>query len=185
MNLELGQKIKELRVLKELTLKDLSEKTGLSISFISQVERGLSTITITSLQNIADVLGESLTYFLSSPKKQEKMIIRSYEQEVFQVKDSKYVYYSLAGDMPDKIFDPMIAVLLPGQTRDEVLPYPHKGQEFGYVLEGILTFIIGDKEYELYPGDSLHIPSMTPHNWANFTNKIVKVLYIITPKVFN
>lgn len=185
MNKELGKKIKKIRTSKGMTLKDLSEKTNLSIGFLSLVERGLASTGIMSLQNIAQAFGVDLGYFFSPMKgNQKKRIVRSYEHDAFRIENSKYVYFSLAGDMEDKRIDPMLVVLLPGESREEVAPFCHEGEEFVYVLEGILTFFMEDKEYELYPGDSFHIQSSTPHNWANFTNRLTKILYIVTPKIF-
>jgi len=181
---QIGQKIKDIRTAKGLTLKEVSEKSNLSISFLSLVERGLTSVAITSLQKIADVLGENLSTFFATPEKYPRRVIRSYEQKIVNMDHSKYIYYSLSGNMPDKVMEPWIVHLLPGQERKEVIPYAHNGEEFGYVLEGILTFFIDNKEYELYPGDSLHIPSTILHNWANFTNMVVKLLYVSTPKIF-
>lgn len=185
MDKEIGLKVKELRNNKGLTLKELSQETDLSISYLSLLERGLTSITITSLKSIASVLDVELTYFFDIPSTKTKNIHRSYENEVFQMEKSKFIYSKLSGDIKNKVFDPMIATLLPGQSRDEFVPVSHEGQEFGYVLEGILTFLINGVEYELYPGDSVHIDSTVPHNWSNFTNKIVKVLYVITPTIFD
>ncbi|WP_027363938.1 cupin domain-containing protein [Desulfotruncus alcoholivorax] len=185
MDKELGQKIKEVRTSKGMTLKDLSEKTGLSISFLSLVERGLASIAIASLRSVAEVLGVDLAYFFSMPHKHENMIFRSYEQEAILVEHSKNVYCSLASNFEDRKMDPMLTILLPGQQRSDLAPISHHGEEFCYVLEGILTYIIEDKEYELYPGDSVHIPSSIPHNWGNFTNKLVKVILVVFPKIFD
>lgn len=69
MEKEIGKKIKELRISKDLTLKDLSEQTELSIGYLSQLERGLTSPAISSLQSIAQVLGIHLSYFLHYPRK--------------------------------------------------------------------------------------------------------------------
>lgn len=185
MNKELGQKIKEVRNSKGMTLKDLSEKTNLSISFLSLVERGLASLAIASLQSIAEVLGVNLAYFFAVPQRQEKMIFRSYELEAAPVGNSKNIYFSLAGKFENQTMDPMFVILLPGQMRADLDLISHHGEEFCYVVEGILTYLIEDKEYEIYPGDSLHIPSHIPHNWGNFTNKLVKVILIVTPRIFD
>lgn len=184
MKEEIGQRIKALRVDKGLTLKDVSEKAELSVSFLSLAERGLTSIAITSLKKIADVLDEDLTTFFEQPKKTPKHVMRSFEQEVTKIDHSNYIYFSMASDLSNRKLDPMIVHLYPEEDRETVIPYSHKGEEFCYVLEGILTFIIENEEFVLYPGDSLHIHSNTPHIWANFTNKIVKLLYVITPPVF-
>jgi len=112
------------------------------------------------------------------------MIIRSYEHEVIRIDESKLIYHNLGSDIPDRQIDPVIVTILPSQNVEEVIPYDHQGEEFVYVLEGIFTIFLEDRQYELYPGDSIHISSTTPHNWANFTNKLVKILAVSTPSVF-
>jgi len=180
---EIGQKIKELRLAKELTLKDLSEKADLSIGFLSQVERGMASLTVASLEKIAQVLEVDLAFFFTLPQKHEANIMRSYGQEVFSVEESKY-FYRLASDLEGKSLEPVLIHLLPNQGREEISPYSHQGEEFVYVLEGILTVFMGDEEYKLNPGDSMHIFSSLPHEWANFTKKLVKVLCVRTPGIF-
>ena len=140
MDESIGEKIKELRVKQGVTLKELSEKTGLSISYLSQGERGLSVFSINSLELIVDALGAQLSQFFTPPKRHETKIMRMYEQEDFKIDKSKFIYYRLANDMEGKIIDPMLVILLPGEKKDQINPYPHKGEEFVYVLEGILNF---------------------------------------------
>lgn len=183
MQKEIGQKIKELRQKQGLTLKELSDKTNLSISFLSMVERGLTSIAIISLQSIADALGENVSNFFSQarePGQNRHVINRSYEQKIRHM-DGRYIYLSLANERDERILDPMMIVLLPGQKREEVFPFCHSGEEFTYVLEGILTYFLDDKEYQLYPGDSYHGPCDVPHHFVNFTNNVVKVLFVLTP----
>lgn len=184
MDEEIGQKINQLRISQGLTLKDLSEKTNLSISFLSQAERGLTSIAIVSLKNIAKALSVEMSYFFNPPKTHRPMIIRSYEQEVIRIEKSKYIYYTLGSDIPSKAIEPMIVAILPSQSNEEVIPYSHQGEEFVYVLEGIFTLFLEGKVYELYPGDSVHFSSTMPHNWANFSNKLVKIISIISPSIF-
>ncbi|MDI3480596.1 MAG: hypothetical protein PWQ97_251 [Tepidanaerobacteraceae bacterium] len=161
----------------------MSEKSNLSISFLSQVERGMTSIAITSLEKIAKVLEVDLSYFFTLPQKHEGLIVRSYEQEVFSVEESR-IYHRLANDLNGKILEPMLITLLPNQSREEITTYSHEGEEFVYVLEGILTIFIDGEEYQLNPGDSIHMSSTIPHEWANFTNKLVKVLCVSSPKIF-
>jgi len=183
MKKEIGQKIKELRVGKGFTLKDLSEKADLSIGFLSQVERGMASIAVTSLEKVAEVLEVDLSFFFTPPKKHVTSVMRSYEHEVFSVEESRF-YYRLANDLEQTTLEPMLINLLPNQTREGITPYSHKGEEFVYVLEGVLTVFVGEEQHQLNPGDSIHMLSSIPHEWANFTNKLVKVLCVSTPAIF-
>lgn len=180
---EIGEKINKLRTSKGLTLKDLSEKTNLSISFLSQAERGLTSIAIMSLKKIAAGLNTDLTYFFEPPKNNKNIIVRGYQQEVFRISDSGFIYFNLGSEIPNKQFDSMLVTILPSKGVEEVIPYPHDGEEFIYVLEGICTIFINDSTYDLYPGDSANFQSTSPHNWANLTNKIVKIIAISSPTI--
>ncbi|KPU43109.1 HTH-type transcriptional regulator PuuR [Oxobacter pfennigii] len=185
MQKEIGQKINELRTAKGLTLKDLSEKTNLSVSFISQAERGQTSVAIMSLKKIAEALNADLALFFDPPKSKRPLITRSYEQEVFRIEESKFIHSSLSSDIHDKKFEPMVVTILPNLHEEEVIPYSHDSEEFIYVLEGVLTLFLEDNTYELYPGDSAHYSSSTPHNWANFTNRLVKIISVTSPSFFN
>lgn len=181
MHKEIGEKINELRSSKGMTLKELGEKVSLSSSFISQAERGLTSITISSLKKIAQALDVELNYFFIPPRNQRSTIVRSYEQEVFRIDESKFIYYNLGSDIPNRQIGPMLVTILPGDKVEGVVPSEHPGEEFVYVLEGIFTIFLDNIQYDLYPGDSVHIPSTIPHDWVNFTGKLVKILVVTSP----
>lgn len=181
---DIGKKIKKLRTSKKLTLKELSEQTDLSIGFLSQLERGLTTVAIDSLGKIAKQLGVDLTYFFEAPKKSKKILLRSYEKEIFQVENNRFIKYNLSNNLEDKNFLPRLIEILPSDSNENLVSYQHEGEEFVYVLEGILTLILGEDEKELYPGDSAHYDSSVKHNWANYTSKPVRLLTVNTPNIF-
>lgn len=171
----IGELIKSLRIDQRLTLKEVSERTGLSISFLSQVERSKSSITLQSLSKISEALGVSRSYFFSEPTKSSSIVRQKNENEL-HFRKSTFVYQGLAGDIPDPIFEPMLVVLLPRQ--EKVATSTHMGQEFVYVLIGSLTVIIGEEQTVLHEGDSFHIDSSTPHTWFNDSTEPVKLLYV-------
>lgn len=185
MNIDIGSKVKELRNSKKMTLKDLSEQTNLSIGFLSQMERGLTAVATDSLSKIAEALGVELSYFFSNPRRSKKYILRSYEKEVFQVQDSGFIMYHLTNEVGNKEMLPRLIELLPNNNEEPLDIYPHEGEEFIYVLEGILTLVINHEQYELFPGDSAHYNSTIPHNWGNYTNKTVKFIEVNMPAYFN
>ncbi len=180
---DVGKKIKELRTNNNLTLNDLSIKSGLSIGYLSQLERGLTTIAIDTLNNLGQILGVELSYFLEKPKQNKNIIIRSYEKEVFQIDSNQFIYYNLSNDTMDKTLLPRYIEILPTNINEEVTTYNHEGEEFIYILEGILTLILDDEQFELFPGDSAHYRSEILHNWANRTNKTVKFIATHSPNL--
>ena len=93
---DVGQKIKNLRKEKGLTLKELSDDTSFSVGFLSQLERGLTTIAIDSLEKIAKSLNVELAYFIQEDRKKDKtVVIRSYEKEVSQVTSNQFMIYAV------------------------------------------------------------------------------------------
>lgn len=184
MKEEIGHKINQIRSEKGMTLKDLSEKTNLSVGFLSQIERGLSSIAILSLKNIAEALEVDLSVFFSPPKKDRSIVLKSYEQEFFKYDKKSFILAKLSGDIPDRKMEIMYATLLP-EEEENMTKSPHEGEEFIYVLEGILTLCYDDDEYILHPGDSAHYSGAEPHTWRNRTNKLVKIISVNTPKIFD
>lgn len=185
MKEELGQKINEIRNSKGMTLKDLSEKTGLSVGFLSQVERGLTSIAILSLKSIAEALDTDLSVFFAPPKKNCSLVLRSYEQESFQYENNSFILSNLSGEMKDRNMEITHVTILPADEKGAPAISPHAGEEFIYVLEGVLTLYYNDEEYTLYPGDSAHYKATEPHTWRNKTNRLVKILSVNTPIIFN
>lgn len=183
MNKDIGKKIKQLRTNKKMTLKDLGEQTNLSTGFLSQLERGLTNIATDSLASIAEALDVDLSYFFVKPRHKRSYILRSYEKEVFQVENS-YIHYHLSNGEPDKNLLPRIIELLPINSDENISQYSHEGEEFIYVLEGTLTLFINHEQYELFPGDSAHYSSQLVHNWANYTNKMTRLLVVSSPNPF-
>lgn len=178
---EVSKEIRRLRQEKQLTLKDLSKKTELSISFLSQVERGSSSLAITSLKKIADALNVPITNFFEKVAR-HSYVVKKEEQEPFRIESSAAVYIRLAGEFSGRSIEPLLVDLPPGQPYDKV--FSHPGEEFYYVLEGVVAFKIDDQEYIVGTGDSIHFPSHIPHYWKNPTHLNAKVLCVLTPVIF-
>ncbi|MBG9810121.1 DNA-binding protein [Bacillus endophyticus] len=177
MDQDLGNLIKNLRKERKMTLKEVSEKTNLSISFLSQVERSLCSITLLSLRKISEALGVSPSYFFPDTIQIDKNMIRRATEKQIEHKSS-FTYSDLSGNVSNPLFVPILVTLLPGDERDT--PFSHEGQEFIYVIDGTLTIILDDTEYDLYPGDSLHMDSTKPHNWFNQTKNPTNFLFVST-----
>lgn len=170
----IGALIKKLRLEQQLTLKEVSHRTGLSISFLSQVERSKSSITLQSLSRIAEAFNVSRSYFFYDHTPKNSFYKNKGSNLNF--KDSYFIYQSLTGNMENPFFEPMLVILL--QNEEKEVPSSHSGQEFVYVLEGTLTLVVEDEESLLEAGSSFHIESTIPHTWFNSSNKPVKLLYV-------
>lgn len=185
MALDIGKKLKSLRQEKNYTLRTLGEKTGYSIGFLSQLERGLTTVAVDALEKLADALEVELSTFFVTPKKEDTFVMRSYEKEVLSRNENKFVDYILSNDVSDKTMFPRLIEIFPSLEEEVIENYSHKGEEFVYVLEGILSVDIDGIKSDLTPGDSLHIHSTRFHNWKNNSHKVVKLLAVHTPNNFS
>jgi len=182
---EIGNRLKKLRTDKGLTLKELGELTGLSVSFLSQLERGITTVAIDSLKNISDVLGVDIGHFFTpSRASQGRVVVKSYEKEILLMEGDNFVQFQLSHELEDKKMLPRLVEVFPRKSGETVQPYGHEGEEFIYILEGILTYYYNGEKHELYPNDSVHIHSSVPHIWENNTNRVVKLLMVSVPNHF-
>ena len=175
-----------------MTLKTLSDATGLSQGFLSKFERGQTTISVDSLLQIASALGTTIDYLLSQPGEPDndsrdqtsEFVHRSYENSILYIEKS-FINYQITNNYTDMDIFPKLIVLLPSQELDRGTLFAHKGQEFVYVLEGVLTLKIGKNTYNLFPGDTAHFKSDVKHTWYNDTNRNTSILTIHTPNVFS
>ena len=177
--MNIGEKVKSLRNERGMTLKQLSEATGLSTGFLSQFERGITTIAVEHLSTIAALFEVRMNYFFEEEIEVEP-IIRGYDQPVIHELNNM-IYKQLSRSPQDKKIAPKMIEIMPHERRELPTTYPHQGEEFVYVLEGILTLVIEDKTYQLYPGDSAHYFSTIDHNWDNQTSNVVKFIVVHYP----
>ena len=182
MEENVGAKIKRLRISLNKRLKDVSADTGLSISFLSQVERGLNAISLYSLERVAAALGVSSAYFLDNPAAPDERLMRSYQRSYIYA-DGPLIYQRLDHSSPEYQLCPIEVSVLPFDTKRPSQVLPHEGEEFIYVLEGVLTVILGDRSYELNPGDAMHYLSSVPHDWRNYSGRTVRLLSVSTPPI--
>lgn len=178
---KISKKIRTLRKSKDLTLKDLSERTELSISFLSQVERGNSTLAITSLKKIATALDVPITYFFNNPE-EHHFLVKKEDRKSFQMDGCQSILSRLSGTFPNRALESMIVTIQPNSNHGHA--FNHPGEEFAYILEGELTITLDDEIYTLKKDDSIHYPSTKKHLWQNITNKETRVLTINTPAIF-
>jgi len=158
------------------------------VSFLSQIERGLSSFSIPSLRAICQALNVSLPdllvlsdgpgmAFLADPRPPE--ITKGDNQSYINLSDTSIKYRFLSGGFPGRQFEVLIGEMSPGYHNP---PTSHEGEEFGYILEGFVKLAIGEEVHSLGPGDSYHIVASTPHGCKTRDEGSAKVLWVQTAK---
>jgi len=164
---EIGHRIRRARKAKGWTLETLSEGSGLSSGFLSQVERGLTSLSIVSLSAICRALDVPMESMVSSnhpPEDPGSVITRCDAQIHLRVGTSPISYQYLSGQLPDSpIRELLIAEFPAGCAQEDAA---HAGGEMGYVLRGRLTLSIGETTHQLTTGDSYCIEAHQPHGYA-------------------
>lgn len=176
-NQKIGERLATLRRARGLTLQGLAQRCGLSVSFLSQIERGISAPSIVSLYRICQALYVPLFQVLPDPVLDRSPVRYHEMQPQLRPSDKGTAYVCLSGDFPDRQLEILINLFPPGYQHPKAT---HKGEEFGYVLSGDLTLVIEDKEYLLGPGDSFHFVAEKPHTYR--TRQGARVLIVSTER---
>ena len=179
--MDIGEKLRLLRIRRGLTQEDLADRCELSKGFISQVERNLASPSIESLMDMLECLGSSLSQFFSEDK-DEKTVFTL--QDMF-VKEDEQLCGRITWLVPDAQKNTMepILVELGENGRSYELP-PHQGEEFGYVLSGSIFLIDGETKTRVRAGSSFCLHPHETHYLLNAGKSTAKVLWISTPPSF-
>lgn len=205
--MELGRKIREERNKRHLTLEEVSKRTGLSRSLISQVERGKTEPSITTLKKIAATFGFSVVNFFSSnangityngwdyplkpPEKhttqteyiQDIQVVRSDRRKRFALPGSNVVYDLVTPDM-NRQMELLFMVVKPGDTSGDEPMVDLHGEKIGLVLKGTLEVTVSDQVFLLEEGDCICYPANVPHSWRAVEGESIEVVWVLTPPSF-
>lgn len=179
--MQIGEKIKGLRIEKQLTQEELANRCELSKGFISQLENNLTSPSIATLIDILEILGTNLKEFFSDDS-QEKVTYKDEDMFETENEDLKYKLMWLVPNSQKNKMEPIMITLEPnGQYIEEE---PHEGEEFGYVLFGTITLHLGDKKYKVKKGESFYYKPSVNHYISNSGKTQAKVIWISTPPSF-
>jgi transcriptional regulator with XRE-family HTH domain len=182
IEVDLGARIRALRLARGATLRQLAAQAGVTESFLSQVERGVASPSIASVQRIARALGQSIAELFAADESAGSVV---------RVRDRRRVVYQGLGAVDEfltRATDGRLQVILStieagGGTGDE--PYTHDSdEEVVIVLEGVLDLWVGPEHYRLETGDAVTHPSRVPHRNTNPGPGVARVLFCITPPSF-
>jgi transcriptional regulator with XRE-family HTH domain len=153
--MKIGHKIKELRTRQRLTLKELAKKTGLTISFLSQLERDIVSPSISSVEKIASTLNTKISYFFEERERKGLIFIKKDAGKKFFSEKKKVSWEILVPDFFSIKMKPKLFTLKPGAEFTKELICP-EGERFGMVLKGKIEFLCGEEKFVFEEGDSIY-----------------------------
>lgn len=182
----IGERIKRLRLKKSMGLVELGRHTGLSASFLSQLETGRVVPTLRNLARIAMVFSKDLSYFFEAePTALFRLHRRSERVRLPQtgVEPPTYFFESLGYKVPDRHMDPYFAEFLPAEEGHEPKAHLHPGYEFLYVLEGALELRHSGQPHRMEAGDSVYFDANAPHSYQCVGQQVARAIIVtmLTP----
>ena len=203
--IDLGKRIREERQVRQWTLEQFSEKTGLSKSFLSQIERGNTEPSITSLKKIAAQFGYSVVNLFPNGQGADEnwgyhnrpaeynmnnnsyikdvALVRAGKRKRIALPGSNVVYDLMTPDMKRK-FEVMHMRVTKGENSGEEPMLDSPGEKLCMVMKGILELRVGQEVYRLEEGDTLYYPAHVPHSWRAIEGGSIEVIWILTPPSF-
>ncbi len=166
-----------------LTLRDLAARTGLSASFLSQVERDVVAPSIGSLKQIATALGVRVADLLAEPAAGDGTVVRSAARPVWRLTRVRYEQLAPATAGQERQMQPQLITFEPGGSLGDH-PVSHQGEEFGLVLSGRVECSVGDEVYLLEEGDSVCFDAQRPHRTRNAGDGEATYVLVVTPPSF-
>ena len=180
--MEIGNKIRRIRLQRGLTQEELADRCELSKGFISLLERDLTSPSLDTLTDILESLGTDLPSFFAKAG-DEKIVFG--EEDIFVKEDDEQIRGRIRWLVPSaqkNRMEPILVEMAPGGETAE--DDPHEGEEFGYVLSGTVKIIVGDRVEKARKDESFYFLPNAPHKLVNAGKTVCKVLWISSPPSF-
>ena len=177
--MELGTKIKRLRLQNNLTQEELADRCELTKGYISQLENELTSPSITTLEDILNALGTTFADFFKDEK--EEKVVFTEAEFIEKVADTHKIEWLVPNAQKNEM-EPIRVTVEPHTTLEEDVP--HEGEEFGYVISGRVWLHIGQAASCVKKGEVFYFTSDKPHRLENRTNEKAVVLWVASPPTF-
>ncbi len=181
--ISVGERVKEVREKKGLSLQDVSQRTDIDIERLRQIEADDVAPPLGTVIKLAKALEMRMGYFISGEGQKAYTIVRGGDRKVVSRYDATrakyygYQYEALAPNKRDRHMDPFMVSLKPSQTEEE--RSTHAGQEFIYVVEGDMEVRLEQEVHILRPGDSIYYDSTVPHLVKAYGDKPTRILAVL------
>ena len=184
---KLGHQLRRRRLDLGLTLKQVADDAGLSVGFISQLERGITAPSLSSLASICKVLKTDIGTYLQQPRAGQRLS-RHGQRPLYSLAGlnldnpgNPIRYERVSTQFPGRKIHSVIMNVPPGYRAETIV---HDGEEMIFVLAGELTSFVDGRHAILQPGDAEHFPSTLPHSVWNHTGTMTQVLWVGTQELF-
>lgn len=180
--MDIGEKLRRLRSQRGLTQEELANRCELSKGFISQVERDLTSPSIATLVDLLQCLGTDLRAFFGE-REQEKIVFHTHD--MFEKIEDESLHGRIQWLVPNAQKNGMEPILVEiGPGGESILDDPHEGEEFGFVLSGSITVVLGDSSHKAKKEESFYFLPTVPHQLKNAGKGVARVLWVCTPPSF-
>lgn len=175
----IGEKLRAHRLREQMTLKDVAERTNLSIGFLSSLERSQTNASVATLQKLAKLYHTNFLTFFDAAE-QESKLVRAAERKVLEAQPGTHIELLALGQ---PVMESQLWRVAPGASSGGA--YSHEGEEFIFVLQGRFEVWLDETEhYLLRPGDCLYFLSTQAHRWVNPGKTEARLLWVNTPPTF-
>jgi len=178
-----GEEVRSLRKARNITLIELSKASGLSVGYLSQIERNVSTPSVKALTDLSRALGVTVSWFFKDghqgPEDEQGFIVRKANRRKLGYGDLVGADYLLTPNLDGQL-ELLLSKIKPGGSSGDE-PYVHRGEEAGLILSGRLEMWVGERHFILEEGDSFNFASTTPHRYRNACDRETVIVWAITP----
>jgi DNA-binding transcriptional MerR regulator/quercetin dioxygenase-like cupin family protein len=174
----IGAHLRQLRARRKLSLAQVAQAVGISVGFLSALERSQMSGSVGTLRKLARFYKTNILDFFDASEASGRQVHPA-ERKVLELGAGVRMELLAWGNT---VMEPHLFRVAPDAGSGD--SYTHEGEEFIYVMRGELKITLNDEEYHLKPGDSFYFESATPHRWKNPGNKETLVLWINTPPTF-
>ena len=176
--MQIGGKIKALRLTKGLTQEELGERTDLTKGYISQLERDLNSPSIETLFSLLEVLGSTPKEFFDDETPEQKVVYTEEDQSTYTDEDKKYEIQWLIPTSNEKEMEPIILTLAAGGEFKQF--EPSLSETFIYVVKGRFRLVLGKEQYIASEGNAIYFDAADHHQIFNAHDDETKILLVAT-----
>jgi transcriptional regulator with XRE-family HTH domain len=179
LEVNVGNRLRELRAERDLSIRALAETSGLAMNTLSLIENGKTSPSVSTLQQIAAALDVPIMVFFetSAPKSR---VVHTKANRRLGTAFMHGTLEDLGAGLAERRMEPFVVRLKP-HANSGPNPIVHTGQEFVFCLAGRIAYTIEDLTYVLDPGDSLLFESSLPHRWQNIEAESAQALLVLCP----